>query len=68
MSHPDPSASALPHQDQELQRRAYGLRSDAESLALYRDWASTYDRTMLDGLQYQSPRLVAERLAAWPKP
>jgi predicted TPR repeat methyltransferase len=65
MSHPDPSASALPHQDQELLRRAYGLRSDAESLALYRDWASTYDRTMLDGLQYQSPRLVAERLAAW---
>ena len=65
MSHPDPSASALPHQDQELLRRAHGLRSDAESLALYRDWASTYDRTMLDGLQYQSPRLVAERLAAW---
>ncbi len=65
MSHPDPSASALPHQDQELLRRAYGLRSDTESLALYRDWASTYDRTMLDGLQYQSPRLIAERLAAW---
>ena len=65
MSHPDPSASALPHQDQELLRRAYGLRSDAESLALYRDWATSYDRTMLDGLQYQSPRLVAERLAAW---
>lgn len=64
MSHPDPSASALPHQDQELLRRAYGLTSDAASQALYRDWATSYDRTMLDGLQYQSPRLVAERLAA----
>jgi len=64
MSHPDPSASALPDQDQELLRRAYGLTSDAESQALYRDWATSYDRTMLDGLQYQSPRLIAERLAA----
>lgn len=64
MSHPDPSASALPHQEQELLRRAYGLSSDAESQALYRDWAKTYDRTMLEGLQYQSPMLVADRLAA----
>jgi predicted TPR repeat methyltransferase len=63
MSHPDPSASALPHREQELLLRAYGLSSDAESQALYRDWAKTYDRTMLDGLQYQSPMLIADRLA-----
>lgn len=64
MSNPATSPSALPHNEQELLRRAYGLSSDAESLALYRDWSKTYDRTMLDGLQYQSPSLVADRLAA----
>ena len=64
MSHLDPSASALPQDEQELLRRAYGLSSDEESLALYRDWAKTYDKTMLQGLHYQSPRLLAERLSA----
>jgi len=64
MNHLDPSASALPQDEQELLRRAYGLSSDEESLALYRDWAKTYDKTMLEGLHYQSPRLLAERLSA----
>ena len=64
MSHSDPSASALPQNEQELLRRAYGLSSDEESRALYRDWARTYDKTMLEGLHYQSPHLVADRLAA----
>jgi hypothetical protein len=36
MSNPATSPSALPHNEQELLRRAYGLSSDAESLALYR--------------------------------
>ena len=64
MSLADPSSPALPHSEQELLRRAYALSSDEESQALYRDWATTYDDTMLGGLQYQSPRVVAERLAA----
>jgi len=64
MNHLDPSASALPRDEQELLRRAYGLSSDEESLALYRDWAKTYDKTMLEGLHYQSPRLIADRLSA----
>ena len=64
MSHLDPSASALPQNEQELLRRAYGLSSGEESQALYRDWAKTYDKTMLQGLHYQSPRLLAERLSA----
>jgi len=63
MSHLDPSASAIPQNEQELLRRAYGLSSDEASQALYRDWAKTYDKTMLEGLHYQSPRLVAARLA-----
>ena len=46
-----------------LLERAYALQSDTESRALYRDWAETYDQTMLDGLNYQSPRLVADLLA-----
>jgi predicted TPR repeat methyltransferase len=63
MRHPATSDSTLPDKEQELLRRAYGLSSDEESQALYRDWAKTYDKTMLDGLHYQSPRLVAARLA-----
>lgn len=46
-----------------LLERAYALDSDAASRALYRDWAETYDETMLQGLQYQSPRTVARLLA-----
>ena len=43
--------------------RAYALQTDDESRALYRDWAETYDNTMLQGLNYQSPALVAGLLA-----
>lgn len=47
---------------QALLARAYSLRSDADSRALYRDWATTYDQTMVDALQYRSPTVVAEML------
>ena len=46
-----------------LLERAYALDSDEESRALYRDWAETYDETMLQGLLYQSPPTVARHLA-----
>ena len=36
---------------------------EAETKALYRDWAATYDDTMLEGLGYQSPTKVAALLA-----
>lgn len=45
-----------------LLERAYAIDSDATSRALYRDWAETYDATMLDGLRYRSPALVAALL------
>ena len=48
----------------ELLERAYALDSDEKSRALYRDWAQTYDETMLQGLHYQSPQTVARLLAA----
>lgn len=47
----------------QLLERAYALDSDEKSRALYRDWAETYDQTMLEGLNYQSPSVVAAMLA-----
>ncbi len=46
-----------------LLERAYAIDSDEASRALYRDWAETYDATMLGGLRYRSPALVAALLA-----
>jgi predicted TPR repeat methyltransferase len=45
-----------------LLERAYAIDSDATSRALYRDWAETYDETMLQGLGYRSPATVARLL------
>jgi SAM-dependent methyltransferase len=42
----------------ELLRRAYSLDNVSDGQELYREWAETYDTTMLDGLGYVSPRLV----------
>jgi ubiquinone/menaquinone biosynthesis C-methylase UbiE len=64
MSHSDLSGIGLAPKQEELLRRAYALSSDEESRALYSQWATSYDSTMIEGLQYQSPRLVAARLAA----
>ena len=47
----------------QLLERAYALDGDEQSRALYRDWAETYDETMLQGLQYLSPQTVARLLA-----
>ncbi len=47
----------------ELLERAYSLKTDEDTHTLYRDWAETYDNTMLDGLGYVSPVLVAQLLA-----
>jgi len=47
-----------------LLARAYALSNDEETKALYQDWASTYDETMLDGLSYLTPLNTASLLAA----
>ena len=47
-----------------LLKRAYSLASDEEAHALYRDWAETYDETMLDGLKYLTPTRTAKLLVA----
>jgi len=54
---------SVPAEAARLLERAYGLASPEASLLLYRDWASTYDSTMLDGLGYLSPTRLAELLA-----
>jgi predicted TPR repeat methyltransferase len=46
-----------------LLRRAYALSTRAEGEQLYREWATTYDRTMVDGLGYISPALLADLFA-----
>ena len=46
-----------------LLARAYALKSEVETRALYRDWAQTYDGAMLDGLGYLTPRRTAQLLA-----
>lgn len=47
----------------ELLERAYNLETASESKSLYKDWADTYDKTMLDGLGYLTPKKTAELLS-----
>jgi len=49
--------------NEELLARAYALANDDEARTLYRDWAGTYDETMLDGLGYLTPQKTANLLA-----
>lgn len=46
-----------------LLQRAHTLESETETKALYQDWASTYDKTMIEGLGYLSPVKAANLLA-----
>ena len=48
-----------------LLARAYALDNPSESRALYRDWAETYDKTMLEGLGYVTPQRTAQLLDAF---
>ncbi len=44
--------------------RAHSLKDEAQTKSLYRDWATSYDKTMIDGLGYLSPQKSAQILAA----
>jgi predicted TPR repeat methyltransferase len=61
------SHAAIPEgvdeQSSALLRRAYAVASMEDGQQLYQDWAATYDATMLEGLGYVTPRLVADALA-----
>ena len=43
--------------------RAHSLENEEETKRLYRDWAQTYDKTMVEGLGYLSPLKAAKLLA-----
>ena len=43
--------------------RAHSLNNEEETKQLYRDWAQTYDKTMVEGLGYLSPIKAAKLLA-----
>jgi predicted TPR repeat methyltransferase len=49
----------------EILQRAYDLKSKEETKALYRDWAKTYDQTMVAGLHYSAPTKVVDMLEDW---
>lgn len=49
---------------EQLLQRAYALKDAAQARSLYRDWAASYDATMLDGLGYLTPQRTAALLAA----
>jgi len=61
------SHAAIPEgvdeQSAALLRRAYAVATTEDGQQLYQDWAATYDATMVEGLGYLTPRLVAEALA-----
>ncbi len=48
-----------------LLARAYALKDAGEARALYREWATSYDATMLEGLGYLTPARTADLLAAY---
>jgi predicted TPR repeat methyltransferase len=63
MSHGHLIPPGVDEQDASLLRRAYALNDQTEGAQLYREWASTYDRTMIDGLGYVSPQRLVEVFA-----
>jgi predicted TPR repeat methyltransferase len=68
VSHDEMIPPNVDEHDAELLRRAYALRTQAEGAELYREWATTYDRTMVDGLGYISPGALVDLFArhvAW---
>ncbi len=63
MSHDDLIPPNVGQRDAEFLRRAYALATQTEGAELYREWAATYDTTMVDGLGYVSPRLLTDLFA-----
>src|SRR5690606_21110268 len=48
-----------PVSESEHLKRAYSLRTPGDSVALYRDWAESYDETFARAHGYVAPREVA---------
>jgi len=54
---------SLDASDEIMLQRAYSLKNDKETQTFYKDWAATYDNTMVDGLGYRTPLKAAKLLA-----
>lgn len=63
MAHDELIPANVDRRDADFLRRAYALASQEDGDALYREWAATYDRTMVEGLGYISPVVLADALA-----
>jgi SAM-dependent methyltransferase len=63
MAHDELIPPNVDERDATLLRRAYALSSQEDGEALYREWASSYDRTMVDGLGYIAPGLLCDAFA-----
>jgi predicted TPR repeat methyltransferase len=63
MSHDELIPPNVGENEAALLKRAYALTTQAEGAQLYREWAATYDRTMVDGLGYLSPAVLADLFA-----
>ncbi|MGF7160954.1 SAM-dependent methyltransferase [Rhodoligotrophos appendicifer] len=63
------SENKLDHQtattSEEILRRSYSMKSSEDALAVYRDWAATYDDHLEGDLRYLSPEGVAALAAEW---
>ncbi len=57
--------SPLNKTSKEILQRAYDLKSQQDTRDLYRDWASTYEQTMVDGLTYSAPSNIAKLLSEY---
>lgn len=62
MAHDDLIPPDVDKRDAALLRRAYALTNLDDGMELYTEWASTYDRTMIEGLGYISHRRLVDVL------
>jgi len=49
--------------DNPLLQRAFDIKDQVECKKVYKDWAKSYDETMVGDLGYSAPRTVAELLS-----
>lgn len=49
--------------DKSMLTRAYSLETVADNIALYRDWAKTYERDFAEAMDYLAPKVTATELA-----
>ena len=58
-----PKKTGSEQEASDLVERAYSVSDPDEAKELYRDWAESYDASMVDGLAYLTPSRTAEMLA-----